>query len=232
MSDIHPFLLRHPVSAATHLLWCLWALYATALLWRLAGRDRLRRWSVACFGLSMVLLYAASGAYHAVPAAWPTALHLLRLLDYSAIYVLIAGTYTPMFAVLLTGWPRPALLALVWGLALAGIASKWLLPEPPYEWTIGLYVAMGSVGLLAAWPLTRAVGARGMGWALLGGLIYSTGAVCEAARWPVLWPGVIGPHEILHLCDMAGTATHVFFVVRYVLPHQSLKRAARRAGAG
>jgi hemolysin III len=219
--EIKSFVLRNPVSAGTHLLWCAWAVYVTGLLWRLCRGDRLRRWSVGCFGLSMVLLYGASGAYHAIPAGAPTLISYCRKLDHSAIYVLIAGTYTPVFAVLLRGRRRLVLLSLVWTLAAAGIASKWLLPWPPYGLTVGLYVGMGWVGVFAVQPLVRAVGLRGMGLALVGGLLYTAGGVCDAVQWPVLYPGVVGAHEVLHVLDMGGTLTHVVFVVRYILPARS-----------
>src|SRR5262245_1875006 len=112
---IRPFLFRHPVSAATHLVWCLWALYATALLWRLAAGPR-QKAGVLVFGGSMVVLYAASAAYHAAPADHPRLLDVLLRLDYSAIYLLIAGTATPLFLAL-PGRRGPALLVVVWGLA-------------------------------------------------------------------------------------------------------------------
>jgi hemolysin III len=217
-NEIRPFLLRNPVASGLHLLWAVWALYAAALLWRLARGDRLRQWSVGCFGLSMVLLYSASGAFHAVPADRPALVQTLRLLDHSAIYLLIAGTYTPIFAVLLRGRLRLALLVLMWLLAVVGIVCKWAVPWPPYTLTVLLYLAMGWVGVLALYPLTRVVGLRGMVWGVFGGLLYTVGAVCEATSWPVLLPGVVGAHEVLHLCDMGGTFTHVVFVTRYVIP--------------
>jgi hemolysin III len=216
-AEVFAFALRNPVSSGTHLLWCLWSAYAAALLWRLAGGDLLRRWTVAAFGLSMVLLYGASGLYHAVPADSPL-LDTLRRLDHSAIYLLIAGTYTPIFAVLLEGRLRGVLLILLWSLAAVGIACKWLVPWPPHTLTVALYVAVGWIGLLPVYQMTRAVGPRGMCWGLLGGLLYTLGAACEAADWPVLIPGVLAGHEMLHLCDMGATLTHVFFVVRFVLP--------------
>ena len=216
--EIVSFIFRNPVSAGTHLLWCLLAVYITGLLWRLSRGDRIRQLSTGAFGLSMVLLYGASGAYHAVPGEDLLLVKYLRLLDHSAIYVLIAGTYTPVFAVLLRGRLRIILLSLVWGLAAVGIAAKWLLPWPPYELTVALYIAMGWIVLIPIWQLIRAVGVHGMLWALLGGLLYTFGGVCDAACWPVLLPGVIGYHEVLHLLDMGGTLVHVFFVFRYVLP--------------
>lgn len=217
--EIISFIFRNPVSAGTHLLWCIFGVYITALLWRLSRGDRLRQFSTGAFGLSMVLLYGASALYHAVLGPAPL-LQYLRKLDHSAIYILIAGTYTPVFAVLLSGRLRSVLLALVWGLAGAGILAKWLLPWPRYELTVALYVIMGWMVVLPIVPLVRAVGMQAMLWALLGGVLYTFGGVCDAAKWPILLPGVIGYHEVLHVADMGGTLVHVFFVVRYVLPFQ------------
>jgi hemolysin III len=216
--QVTPYVLREPVSSVTHLAWCLWALGVTALLWRLARRDRGRQWAVGCFGMSMVGLYAASGIYHAVPAAAPRLVAWLRRLDHSMIYVLIAGTHTPVFAILLRGRLRIVCLVLIWSLAAVGVACKWLLPWPPYGVTVGLYVAMGWVSLVAIVPLVGAVGLRGMALALAGGLLYMAGGVCDVCSWPVLFPGVVGPHEVVHVLDMGGTLTHVCFIARYVLP--------------
>ena len=217
--EIVSFIFRNPVSAGTHLLWCIFSAYLTALLWRLSRGDRLRQLSTAVFGLSMVILYGASGLYHAVLGPeW--LLTYLRKLDHSAIYVLIAGTYTPICAVLLRRRLSIVLLSLVWGLAGVGILAKWLLPWPKYELTVALYVIMGWIGLLPIVPLIRAVGVQAMLWGMLGGVLYTFGAVCDAAKWPILLPGIIGYHEVLHVADMGGTLVHVFFVVRYVLPFQ------------
>jgi hemolysin III len=216
--EIQAFFLRHPVSSATHLLWSLWGIYAAAILWRLSRGDRLRQLAVGCFGLSLVLLYAASGAYHAVPASAPQTIAWLKGLDHSLIYVLIAGTYTPVFAVLLTGLWRVSLLVLVWALAAAGIACHWLLPLPPYAVTVGLYLAIGWLGVVPIVPLVRAIGLRGMAVGISGGLLYTVGALCDAVRWPVLYPGIVGSHELFHLFDMGGTGVHVWFILRYVVP--------------
>jgi hemolysin III len=218
-NEIVSFIFRNPVSATTHLLWCVLAMYITGLLWRLSRGDRLRQLSTGAFGLSMVLLYGASGVYHAVPSREPL-LPYLQKLDHSAIYVLIAGTSTPVFAVLLRGRLRIALLSLIWGLAGVGILAKWLLPWPPYWLTVSLYIVMGWIGVLPVWQLVRAVGVRGMLWALLGGILYTFGGVCDAAKWPILLPGIVGYHEVLHLADMGATLIHVYFIVRYVLPFQ------------
>lgn len=217
--------LRDPVSSATHLFWCLAAFFFTALLLRLARGDRLRWWSVACFGFSMCLLYGASGIYHALKVE-PRVLEYFRLIDHSAIYVLIAGSATPIFAVLLRGRLRVYLLSLIWGMAAIGIACKWLLPAPIYSVTVGLYIAMGWVGVIPVVQVIRAIGVRGMAWAVLGGLLYTAGGIADAMRWPVIYPGVVGAHEVLHVLDMGGTLSHIVLIIRYVLPFQGLVVAA------
>jgi hemolysin III len=217
IDPIHPLFLRHPVSAGTHLLFCAWAVWATLLFRRLSADDRFRRACVTVFGLSMVVLYGASGLYHAIPANFPRLIDMFLRADLAAIHVLIAGTCTVMFAVLPVGRFRRLLLVLVWMFAAAGAASKALPALPPVRVTLALYVANAAVGCLPARSLARAVGPGGMAWIAAGALAYAAGATCDRLRWPVPLPGVLGPHEILHLCDMLGTSCHVVFVVRYVL---------------
>jgi hemolysin III len=214
---IQPWLVRNPVSASTHLLFFVWAIFATALLRRLCGRDRLRRDSVTIFGLSVMFLYGASGVYHSISPRHPRLLDFFLRLDLSAIHVLIAGTCTPIFAVLLTGRLRLLLLGLLWTITTACVAARWLLPHFPATLTIRLYAITAAIGFLPAVPLLRTVGLRGMAWLVGGALAYLTGACCEALRWPTLLPGVVSHHEILHLCDMIGTAWHVIFIMNFVV---------------
>ena len=216
---LHPCLFRHPVSAGTHLLFCAWALCATVLLRRTWASDRLRRRCMSVFGLSIVLLYGASGLYHAIPSTHPRLIALFLRFDLAAICILIAGTCTPMFAILLLDPSRRLLLALVWVLAAVGVAGKLFLALPPFPLTLSLYIATGAVGCLPIVTVARAVGARGLAWLIGGALVYAAGATCEALRWPVVLPGVFGHHEMLHVCDMIGTSCHLVFVVRFVLPY-------------
>jgi hemolysin III len=190
------------------------------ILWRLTRGDSLRRFGVTVFGASMVLLYAASGLFHGLrlPA---DELRTFQQIDQSAIFVLIAGTNTPIMLVLLPArWGRP-LLGAVWLLAFLGIASLWLLPKAPHVVTVGMYLGMGWLGMCGSWHYYLATGRRGISWALGGAAFYTAGAVCELAHWPNFWPGVVGPHEILHLCDMAGTFCHFVFIARFVVPYRA-----------
>jgi hemolysin III len=210
--------LRHPVSAGSHLLGALLGAFVAAMLWRLSRGERLKQLSLGVYGLCLVLLYAASGTYHAILYRDADTLELFRNFDHSAIYLLIAGTFTPVYAVLLAGRLRWLMLAAVWALALAGIAAKWLLPHGPFVVSVVLYVSMGVVGLAPIVPLIRSAGLRAMLWGLGGAAVYTAGGVCEACDWPLLLEGVIRPHEVFHLMDLTATAIHVVFFVRFVLP--------------
>jgi hemolysin III len=225
-----PFLFRNPVSSASHFLWCAFALFAGAFLVRLSRGNRLKAVSLAIFTASMVVLYFASGLYHALRLPMDSeALHWFRLFDHSAIYLLIAGSYTPFVVVLLRGRGRVILLSAVWGLALLGIASKWLIAMPPYPVTVGIYIAMGWVGVIQLPALIRAMGLRGMGLVLLGGVFYMIGGISDALRWPDIWPGIVGPHEILHLSDMVGTGIHILVMLHFVVPYPMLDPAVTSA---
>ena len=216
--------LRDPVSSASHLLAAAWAAYATAVLLRLTPPVPGRRASVAVFGGSMVLLYLASGVYHGVPftpAYRPAALQFLQTVDRSAVFVLIAGTNTPIMAALLGGpWRRWCLLGM-WGLAAAGVASLWALPQPPFGLTVGVYVGMGWLGGVPLARYVRAVGWRGLRWAAAGGVLYTAGAACDLAGWPAVAadPVRVGPHEVFHLATVGGSVAFYVFVLRYVVAY-------------
>src|SRR5262249_43834994 len=123
--------LRNPVAASTHLFWALVAVFVTALFWQLTRGDWVKRWSVMTFGVSMCLLCTASGVYHSLRIS-DRPLNVFRLVDHSMIYVLIAGTYTPIVAILLKGWMRISQFLLIWSIAVVGIVCKWAFSAPPY----------------------------------------------------------------------------------------------------
>jgi len=219
-------LLRDPVSSASHFLMAGLAVVATLFLVRFAGRERSKRFSVLVFGLSMVVLYAASGLYHALRLP-PDELRVFQKIDMSAVFLLIAGTCTPIAAVLLRGRFRAALLAGVWACAAVGILSLWALPKPEHAVLVGIYLGMGWLGMAGVWHYYRATGWGGVRWLAGGAASYSIGAAVELANWPVLVPGVVRSHELVHFCDIGGTACHLVFILKYVLPY----RAAEPAGA-
>jgi hemolysin III len=213
--------LRDPVSSLTHLGTAVFALYATLLFIRLTAGDAVKRRSMLVYGLSMVVLYTASGVYHAVPGEFldPTVCFYRRI-DISAIFLLIAGSFTPVISVLLAGRRRRVMLTLMWSLAAAGIALKWLAPGIPHPVTVCTFAIAGLPGFLPFAYYWRALDGRGWGWTLAGCLCFAAGGICDVCDWPTPIPGLINSHEVTHLLDMGGSAFHVIFMVRYVVPYR------------
>jgi hemolysin III len=152
-----------------------------------------RRPAVAVFGASMVFLYLSSGVFHGVPytrTGNPDLFRFFQRVDQSAIFVLIAGTNTPMIVVLLTGGWRRYCLAGMWVPTIAGVVGLWLFSKPPHEALVILGLVMGWIGLLPLVHYYRAVGPRAMNWVWAGAVLYSIGAVCELVEWPAVreWP--------------------------------------------
>lgn len=162
------------------------------------------------FGATLVLLYTASTLYHAITA--PRAKNVLRILDHSAIFLLIAGTYTPITLVSLRGPWGWSLLGAVWGLALAGV----LLEATPLRRlpaiSLVLYLTMGWAIVVAARPIIAAMASGGLTLLIAGGLSYTLGLTFYG------WRRLPYSHAIWHLFVLAGSTCHVLAVVLYVLP--------------
>jgi hemolysin III len=169
------------------------------------------------YGASLVGLYAASALYHLLPVS-ERATARLRKLDHAMIFVLIAGTYTPVCLLALSGFWRWGLLGAVWSLALGGVLIKirgvgsrpWL--------TVSLYLGLGWLSVAALPVLVRALPVGALVWLAAGGLVYTVGAVIYAAKRPDLLPGKFGHHGLWHLFVIAGSACHFWAMARYVAP--------------
>lgn len=163
----------------------------------------------AIFGVSLLLLFSTSSAYHLVERGQA----LLQRLDRSMIFVLIAGTYTPFCLVLLgNGWGIP-ILSVVWGLAGVGIASRALNPAPPRWLNLALYLGMGWVGLVAVAPIASAASSVVFALLLAGGVLYTLGGVIHARRRPDPFPSVFGYHELFHLLTAFAALTYYVTVL-------------------
>jgi len=202
-----------PVSSLTHLAGALvFAVLAVVLLRRGRG-DALRMGSLYVFAFSCVLLLSLSGVYHLLSPDTPGR-EVLKRLDHAAIFVLIAGSFTPVHVILFRdGW-RWGMLSLIWGLALAGLTLKVAYFDTMPEWlSLSMYLALGWMGVISAVALARRYRWRAMHLVLWGALAYTAGAVFEFLRWPVLLGGVVGPHEIFHLAVLAGIGCHWAFIL-------------------
>ena len=178
--------------------------------WRCAPLRTGDAWHVvsfAVFGATMVLLYVASTVYHAIPRR---ARRVFKGLDHSSIYVLIAGTYTPLSLVNLRGTWGWTLFGIVWGLALFGVLFKVYFVGRFKLVSTLIYLGMGWLCAVATKPLLAAVPHAGLLWMLAGGLAYSGGTAFY------LWRGMKYHHAIWHLFVLAGSICHFWAVYRYV----------------
>ena len=162
------------------------------------------------YGATLILLFAASTLYHAVTHARAKA--VLRVLDHAAIYLLIAGTYTPFTLVNLRGPWGWSLFGAVWGLALAGILLQTRLLQVPRRWSLLIYLLIGWAVLAAIMPLLRMVAPGGLLLLGAGGLAYTLGSVFYA------WKGLRWGHPIWHVFVLAGSGLHYFAILFYVIP--------------
>jgi hemolysin III len=163
--------------------------------------------SFAIYGFSLVLLFTSSTLHHSVMTS-TKAITFLRVMDYNSIFLLIAGTYTPICLIAVRssyGW---TILSVCWAAALFGIAMKSTRPNIPKWFTQTLYVSMGWLGAAIAFPLYSALGAKAAGLLVAGGIFYTVGSVIFIIEKPNPVPGKFGFHEIWHLFVLAGAGLH------------------------
>jgi hemolysin III len=199
-------------NSLTHGLGALLAVAGLVVLAVAAGRRGSVAALVGCvvFGAALVLLYTSSTLYHSLGHVHARAGTVLRALDHSAIFLLIAGTYTPFTLVSLRGPWGWSLFAVVWSLAVAGIALRLALRRRPTALFVSLYLAMGWCVVVALRPLVAAVPPGGIALLVAGGLAYSVGVVFY------LWRSLRYNHAIWHAFVLAGSAFHYAAVLRYV----------------
>lgn len=212
--------LREPWNAITHGVGTVLALVGGVLLVVLSAGDGRRMVAFAIYATSLVLLYLASTLLHAVRAR-PEVLRRLRVFDHAAIYLLIAGTYTPIALVTLAG-VSPAwgwsVFGVAWGAAGLGVLFKLVWLDAPRWLSTALYLALGWMAVVAIAPLVQALPWSALAWLAAGGAFYSVGAVVYALKRPDPWPKVFGYHEVWHLFVLAGSTCHYVLMLRYVLP--------------
>jgi hemolysin III len=210
---------NEPLSSLTHLIASILSVIGLALLVTLAGIEgkTIQVVGFAIFGASLILLYLMSTIYHFI-AKDSRAKRVFQILDHSTIYLLIAGTYTPLVLTALPpawGW---SLFGVIWGLALVGVLKKSLqLPLPAWVSPV-FYVIMGWLIVVAIVPLKAALPLEGLLWLLAGGIFYTVGTIFFALdkyislnKWYTL-------HDIFHILVMLGSFCHFWFMLKYILP--------------
>jgi hemolysin III len=207
---------KDPGSAITHFIGMLMAVFAsTPLLIKAANEPGIIHIvSLSVFMLSMILLYGASTIYHTLDLSEKNNL-ILKKLDHMMIFILIAGSYTPICLIVLDKTIGIKLLLLIWGIAIAGIVIKGLWVTCPKWFSSILYIAMGWVCVLAFSPLLNSLSPAAFGWLLAGGIIYTLGGIIYALKLPIFNSKHknFGSHEIFHLFVMGGSICH--FILMY-----------------
>ena len=207
---------REPASGLSHLAGALLSVAGLILLLYAAITNR-DVWQIvffSIFGASMILLYSASAAYHLVNAS-EKAIRILQKIDHSMIFVLIAGTYTPICLTLLRGRLGYWLLALIWSCAAAGIVMKMFFFDIPRLLYTGVYLIMGWIAVFVIVPLYRAGGPLPLIWLLAGGLFYTAGGIIYAIKKPNILPGWLGFHELFHIFVILGSTAHYVMILRF-----------------
>jgi hemolysin III len=169
------------------------------------------------YATTLVGMFAASALYHRGNWSVPTAKRLLQL-DHTAIFLLIAGTYTPIALLAMEGRTRAVTLGAVWLIACAGIVFEWLPVRAPRGYVTTVYLALGWIGVFSFVPLYDATGWAGVLLVAGGGLLYTIGAIVHAARKPDPWPETFGYHEIFHVFVILAALMHYLAIAFLVLP--------------
>lgn len=210
--------IKDPGSAITHFIGMLMAIFAAIPLLIQAAKEpnRIYLISLSIYAISMILLYAASTSYHTFDIS-PKINTILKKFDHMMIFVLIAGSYTPICLLVLEPKVGLPLLALVWGIALVGILVKAFWVYCPKWFSSVLYIGMGWTCVLAFGQILNSLSRAQFGWLLAGGIVYTIGGIIYALKLPIFNSRHqnFGSHEIFHLFVMGGSACH--FVVMYLL---------------
>jgi len=207
--------MQNPVRGMLHGTAAMLSLVGAFVLWRQGAGDLARQMALLVFSASLVALYTVSSLYHAVPwrSEWK---HRMQRLDHSMIYLVVAGTYTPIALVVLDGWLQWGGLTATWSIATLGIAQKIWRPQVGDWFSITMQTVQGWLAAPFFGSLAHALPPGALTLVALGGVLYTVGMVLFVTRRPRLWPRVFSYHEVFHVFVVAGSAVHWAVMLNYV----------------
>ena len=208
--------LREPVNSLTHWAGAFLALIGLIALLIVGWGTPAKVVSFVVYGVSLILLFSASATYHMVRVK-DKALEVFRKFDHSAIYLLIAGTYTPFCVNAFSGFWKWGLLSIVWSLALIGIIVKVFIIRAPRWLNAGIYLVMGWLCIGAMGQMLAVLPVWVLSWLIAGGVIYTLGAIVYITKIFNFVPGVFGFHEVWHIFVMLAAAAHFVAVLGMAL---------------
>jgi hemolysin III len=212
-----PAALPKPRFRGTSHFYALFVAAVAAVVLVATAPSGLATFGAAVYAVTLVGMFGASALYHRGTWSPEMAARLLHL-DHTAIFLLIAGTYTPIALLAIEGATRVAILTAVWLIAVAGIGFEWLPYPAPRGYVTTVYLALGWLGLVAFVPLYDATGWDGVVLVAGGGVCYTVGAIVHAARRPDPWPETFGYHEIFHVFVILAALLHYCAIAFLVLP--------------
>ncbi|WP_024334402.1 MULTISPECIES: PAQR family membrane homeostasis protein TrhA [Desulfotignum] len=210
-------LFREPVNALSHMAGSLASIAGLTLMVVMAAvkADAWHVVSFAIFGTTLVFMYTASFLYHGLQLSAKT-LAIFRRIDHIMIFMVIAGSYTPLCLVPLRGPWGWSLFGIIWGFAAVGIVLKLFWMNLPRWISTLIYLGMGWLCMVAVYPLVQILEPAPLLWLALGGLFYSLGALVYIFKKPDPFPKMFGFHEIWHICVLLGSACHFWLVFGYL----------------
>ncbi|RJP72567.1 MAG: hemolysin III family protein [Ignavibacteriales bacterium] len=206
---------RNPFSGLSHLFAAIASFIGLLVLIIPNLNNDVKLLSLLVYGISLVLLFSFSAAYH-LTIAEPEKILALRKLDHSAIFIQIAGTYTPLCLNLFTGFWKYGLLTIIWLFALIGIVLKMYFIHAPRWVSAGIYLVMGWLALLGLSEIISVMSNEALIWLALGGLFFTVGAVIYSFKLMNFIPDVFGFHEVWHLFVILGCLSHYILILRFV----------------
>jgi len=209
--------LREPFNGLSHLAGAFLGFIGMSALLILAWGSSAKVAAVLVYSLGLMAMFLASGIYHSAMVR-PDFLQTLRKIDHSAIFLLIAGTYTPFCLLAFTGFWHWGLLVLIWAIAAIGIVVKVFYIKSPRWLHTGIYVAMGWLCVMAAPQMPSVLSTSAMVWLFVGGVIYTLGAVVYATKTLDFVPGKFGFHEVWHIFVLLGALAHFVAVLFLLVP--------------
>jgi len=211
---------REPINGLTHLGGAIAATIGLVALLIIGWNSVGKVISLLIYGLSLIGLFASSATYHLAKVR-PKVQEILRKVDHSAIYLLIAGTYTPFCINAFTGFWRWGLLSIIWLLAFIGILVKVFTVNAPRWLSAGIYVVMGWLCIAAIGEMLVTLPTFALTWLVAGGIIYTLGALVYITKIMNFWPGKFGYHEVWHIFVLLGAAAHFVAIMGVVWPASS-----------
>jgi len=207
--------LRDPISGLTHLGAAILSLFGLIALIIFSWGDTPKLVSVIIYGVTLIAMFSASATYHMTISS-PKVIEILRKVDHSAIYLLIAGTYTPFCVNAFHGFWKWGLLSIIWGLALVGIGIKVFIIRSPRWVNAGIYLIMGWLIVAAAGEMAKTLPAEVLTWLIIGGVIYTLGAIVYITKKMDFIPEIFGFHEVWHIFVILAATAHYISILIFI----------------